>query len=95
MNVVIGMTSARVYSLEMGIKMAVCLNPDTIWHFIEIYSRVPYMQISWVEKGGSIKTKVDFSKKLQFKTVLDGVTYHSDNIYSVVELIKKHCNIYE
>jgi hypothetical protein len=62
-------------------------NKGVYFHF-DFYKRVSVIQISWLKKGGNIKTKITLSKKFKFETKINGVVYHSDKISSVLRLVK-------
>ena len=79
------LVSSRTYFL---IQLKTQISNKNIRYFIESYKHSRLMQISWHTKGGSLKTRVNISKAYPFWTKIGNIEYHSNNIESVIKLIK-------
>jgi len=79
------LVSSRTYFL---IQVETQIRKKNIRYFIESYKRSRLMQISWHTKGGNIKTRINISKAYPFCTKIGNIEYHSNNIESVIKLIK-------
>lgn len=64
------------------------LKDKNIKYFIEYYKLIGLIQISWHTKGGNLKTRINVSKAYPFCTKIGNIEHHSNNIESVIRLIK-------
>lgn len=82
MNYFIGTKTLFLWDMLLKAK------PYNVKMYIETYNKVSIFQISWHKKGGSLKTIVRPHLKFPYTTTINGVTYNSDKIESVINLVK-------